>query len=188
MAAPGRAGSQRRRIVGPELLQDIPKTRAACSKFALFLESKSRRPPRKISASSWHARSRQKLVTPIWLRQQQDFSTPRHVTMPSPFTHPGLQGNPLSTVWLSLDCALSESPPLLCPARDGSGPPPDPWAWARSGGVTLGPGPVTLPFGPSHGQGPLHHLPSGPSHGQGPVDHLSGHSAMTFAEPSDAAL
>jgi hypothetical protein len=40
-----------------------------------ILESKSRRPPRKISASSWHARSRQKLVTPIWLRQQQDFST-----------------------------------------------------------------------------------------------------------------
>ena len=125
---------------GRSYFKTFPKTRAACSKFALFLESKSRRPPRKISASSWHARSRQKLVTPIWLRQQQDFSTPRHVTMPSPFTHPGLQGNPLSTVWLSLDCALSESPPLLCPARDGSarprtlGPGPDP-------GGDAGPGP-----------------------------------------------
>ena len=78
---------------------------------------------------------------------------------------------------------------LPCIARPGTGrPAAGPLGLGPIRGVTLGSGPVTLPFGPSHGQGPLHHLPSGPSHGQGPLHHLSGHSAMTFSESSDAPL
>ena len=185
MATPGWAGSQRRRVVGPELLQDIPEDPGRVFEICAILESKSRRPPRKISASSWHARSSQKLVTPIWLRQQQDFSTPHHDTMPSPFQVCKVTLSPLFGFLWAVLCPSH----LPCSARPGTGrPAPGPLGLGPIRGVTLGPGPVTLPFGPSHGQGPLHHLPSGPSHGQGPVDHLSGHSAMTFAEPSDAAL
>ena len=172
---------------GRSYFKTFPKTRAACSKFALFW---------KASRVGHLARSqlRRGTLDPARSWSHLFGFVSSKIFQPLAML-PCLRPSPtqvckvtLSPLFGFLWTVLFPSH-LPCSARPGTGrPAPGPLGLGPIRGVTLGPGPVTLPFGPSHGQGPLHHLPSGPSHGQGPVDHLSGHSAMTFAEPSDAAL